>query len=343
MIWFIILILTLVGGVFLYYFFFLKGNSRVETVTYGVSFNTPYAKELGLDWLRVYTAILDDLKVKHIRLAAHAPMVSPHEGEWNFEELDTQIRMAEERNVRVVLAVGRRIPRWPECHVPEWLKEKSWDEQKVFFREYMKAVVLRYKDSSAIEYWQVENEPFLTVYATEHCGSTLDVDFLEEEIALVKSLDSVHPVLVTDSGNLGLWYGAYSRGDAFGTSVYVYLFNPTTGAIETILPPETYLLKKRLVGFFFGKKESLLIELSAEPWLDSPVVDADIETQLERMSLERFDRVLEYARNTSFDRQYLWGAEWWYWLAHEKNHPEFWVRAREVYSEQQNNSEQEGE
>jgi Cellulase (glycosyl hydrolase family 5) len=332
--WFLGIIIALVCVGFVYYYFFVQGKNRVENVTYGVSFNTPYAKELGLDWVEVYSAILDDLQVKYVRLAVHSPMISPQEGVWNFEELDTQIRMAEERGVKVVLAVGRRLPRWPECHVPLWLQTKSWEEQKMYYREYIKNTVERYKDSSAILYWQVENEPFLTVYASEHCGNNLDVEYLEEEIALVKSLDPAHPVLVTDSGNLGLWYGAYSRGDVFGTSVYVYLFNPTTGAIETILPPEAYALKKRLMGLIFGQKESLLIELSAEPWLNGPIAEADMQTQLERMSLERFKRVVEYAKNTGFDTQFLWGAEWWYWLKETQETPAFWEYAKELYAPQ---------
>jgi hypothetical protein len=306
-----------------------------EHVAYGVSFNTMYARELGLDWEEVYKAILTDLGVTHIRLAAHWPMVSPKEGVWNFEELDTQIKMAEENEVEVVLAVGRRLPRWPECHVPVWAKEKTWDEQKEYIREYLRVVVERYKDSPAIAYFQVENEPFLGVYAEAECGE-LDKDFLDEEIALVKELDKSHPVLVTDSGNLGTWFGAYKRGDAFGTSVYVYLWNEATGPIETILPPEMYIVKRKTMELFFGKKESILIELSLEPWLNSPITKVDIETQLTRMSLDRFENILSYARETRFSKQYLWGAEWWYWLKVKKNHPEYWERAKALYADTPN-------
>jgi len=39
-----------------------------------------------------------------------------------------------------------------------------------------------------------------------------------------------------------------------------------------------------------------------------------------------------YARDTRLPKQYLWGAEWWYWLKEEHDHPEFWERAQELYS-----------
>lgn len=323
----ILVVLALVLGVA---WWFLLREPYPDTIQYGVSFNTLYAEELGLDWEEVYRAILTDLEVRHFRLAAHWPMVMPSEDEWNFSELDKQLQLAQEHDAKVVFAIGRRLPRWPECHVPEWAKEKNWEEQKALLRTYIKEVVNRYKDNDAITYWQVENEPFLTVYAKEQCGD-LDTAFLEEEIALVKELDPSRPVLVTDSGNLGTWVGAYRRGDVFGTSVYVHLWNEATGPIRTILPPETYIAKRKLMGLFFGKKETILIELSAEPWLNLPVTEADIDTQLTRMNEKKFEEILKYARDTRFDKQYLWGAEWWYWLKETQEEPALWNRAKKLF------------
>ena len=325
----VVVVLLIVGGGVWY---FISSIPTPETYTYGVSFNTPYARELGLEWEEVYTAILDDLGVRHLRLAAHWPMVEPEDGTWNFSELDRQMELAEAYDADVVFAVGRRLPRWPECHVPEWAKNLSWEEQQEAIREYMRMVVERYKDSPALLYWQVENEPFLTVFAYEHCGS-LDSKFLDEEIALVKKIDANHPVLVTDSGNLGMWYGAYRRGDLFGTSVYVYLNNPQTGPFKTVLPPEAYLVKRTLMELVFGTKKTLLIELSLEPWLQESIATAPLESQLELMPRARMDEIITYARETKFDTQYLWGAEWWYWLKTVHQHPEYWERVQRLLNE----------
>ena len=38
-----------------------------EQITYGMSFNTVYARELGLDWKETYDAILHDLGVRNLR------------------------------------------------------------------------------------------------------------------------------------------------------------------------------------------------------------------------------------------------------------------------------------
>lgn len=309
----------------------LAYKKKPEAITYGMSFNTLYAHELGLDWRVTYDAILRELGVRHFRLAAHWPMIEPVKDTYNFVELDYQIERAEEESAEVILAVGRRLPRWPECHVPDWAEGLTWEEQKKEILEQIEKTVLRYKDSAAIAYWQVENEPYLEVFAKEHCGA-LDEDFLKEEIALVKSLDDTRPVLVTDSGNLGTWRGAYRNGDAFGTSVYVYFWNPELGQFKTVLPPWAYRVKERIVSLLYGKQETFLIELSAEPWLLEPVVDVSIETQLTRMDVQKFEEILTYAERTRFEKQYLWGAEWWYWL-NAQGYPEMWERGKLLFEE----------
>jgi hypothetical protein len=321
--------LFLVVGLVGFILFVLAQKPVPQTVTYGVSFNTPYARELQLDWQATYDAILDELGVRHLRLAAHWPMVQPAPEQYNFSELDYQIARAEEVGATVILAVGRRLPRWPECHVPAWANTLPAAERNERQLEYMTKVIERYQDSPAIKWWQVENEPFLEVFAFEHCGA-LDTEFLDREIALVRQLDPTRPILLTDSGNLGLWAGAYSRGDVFGTSVYVHLWNPELGPLRTILPGWFYRVKDNLMAILYGEKPSVLIELSVEPWLLEPIVQAPLETQFARMDLQKFEEIIAYANETHYDLQYLWGAEWWYWL-HLQGRSEMWERSKRLY------------
>ncbi len=313
----------------------LAAKPAPDTIAYGMSFNTMYARELGLDWQETYDAILHDLGVKRLRLAAHWPMVEPADDSYNFSELDYQIKEAEAAGATVILAVGRRLPRWPECHIPEWARKLEWTRQKEEVREYIEQVVNRYKGSPAIIYWQVENEPYLAAFAFEHCGE-LDEDFLIEEIAMVHSLDPTRPVLVTDSGNLGTWAGAYSHGDAFGTSVYVHFWNPELGQFRTFLPPWFYRVKEKIMRLKYGDKPTFLIELSAEPWLIEPIIDVPLDVQYSRMDLEKINDIIDYAADTRFENQYLWGAEWWYWLA-KQGQSEIWDRGKLLFDENEIN------
>lgn len=319
--------LAVLGGIL---FLILTIHSVPSRITYGVTFSTMHAEELGLNWRAAYKAILDDLKVRNLRIPAYWPRVEAERNVYDWSELDFQMSEAQKRDAHVVLAVGRRLPRWPECHIPGWAQKLSWEEQKDELRGYITAVVQRYKEFPAVAYWQVENEPYLSAFAYEHCGE-LDEDFLKEEIALVHSLDS-RPVLVTDSGNLGTWTGPYSNGDVFGTSLYMYFWNPELGQFKTKLPALVYRVKERLMELLYGTKPTFLIELSLEPWLVEPTREASLETQLSRMDVDKFEEIIQYASQTSFDTQYLWGAEWWYYLKEKQGHPEFWDAAKKLYT-----------
>lgn len=310
--------------------FALSFKSTSTSINYGVSFSKYHSDELGLPWKDVYLAVLDDLKVKRFRLSAHWPMIEPEQGVYNFEDLDFQITQAQSRNAKVVLAVGRRLPGWPECHVPDWASKLSWEDQKKEILEYQEAVINRYKGYTSITTWQIENEPFLSVFAAEQCGE-LDVDFLKEEIVSAKRLDPSRPILVTDSGNLGLWKDAWNAGDQFGTSVYLYLWNPTFGQVRTIYRPFFYRIKSNLMALLFDNKKNVLIELSLEPWLLEPIKDAPLETGLQRMSISKFNEAITFAQKTGFNEQYLWGVEWWYYMK-EYNHPEYWDAAKKIFN-----------
>jgi hypothetical protein len=302
-----------------------------EKIAYGMSFSVSYAEELGLNWKDAYRAMLDDLGVKRLRLPAYWPMVEPKKDAYEWSELDFEVREARTHNATIILAVGKRLPRWPECHVPEWASALSQDEQKAELRAYIRAVIERYKNESAVTMWQVENEPYLRVFAEDQCGN-LDESFLKEEISLVHALDPSRPILVTDSGNLGLWTGAYRQGDVFGTSVYLYFWNPTLGAFRTVLPPSYYRVKANVMRLLFGARPVIVSELSLEPWFGASVGDVSLGEQLSRMNIKKFDEILSYARETNFDTQYLWGVEWWYYMKTKGGHPEFWDAGQKLFS-----------
>jgi len=300
-----------------------------EKISYGVSFSKFHADELKLDWKETYLALLNDLKVKHFRFSAHWPNTEPQEGKFNFSELDFQMAETKKKGADVILAVGRRLPGWPECHEPEWASKLDTVDKQQAILKYIEVAVERYKNYSNLKYWQVENEPFLTFFSRSRCGK-LDKEFLEKEIALVKQLDPYHPVLLTDSGEFGNWFQAYRRGDVFGTSLYLYIWNRKLGPLRYPITPAFFRIKQNLINLFFGSKPSLIVELEAEPWLLQSIVATSTATQLERMGIDKFKEIIEFSSRTGFDRQYLWGAEWWYWLK-QKNLPEHWNYARELF------------
>lgn len=305
-----------------------------EDIKYGVTFSKFRTDELELPWKETYDALVDDLGVRRFRFVAHWQNVEPEDGVFDFSRLDYQMERLAEVNGEAILAVGLRLPSWPECHVPDWAENMSQEKRDAEFFEYLEAVVDRYKDAPALRWWQVENEPFIIGFAFEQCGVT-NHGLLDVEIGFVQSRDPNHPVLLTASGELGLWNGTWKRGDAFGTTLYRYVYNADLKSFITYpTTPSFFRAKRRLTELTTGeKKPAIIAELAAEPWPVKAIVDTPLEEQLEHMNLNRLDETLDFAARTSFDEQYLWGAEWWYHLKKVHGDDHIWERMRPLFEE----------
>lgn len=299
-----------------------------EELDYGITFSKKQALDLGLDWREAYTAMFDDLGVRKIRLSAYWDEVEEKRGEFSWESLDWQIEEAGKRGAEIILAIGGRLPRWPECHFPSWYNVLAEEEKKVELLDYIEATVLRYQDDKNIKSWQVENEPFLPHFG--ECPS-LDKRLLDAEIALVKKLDS-RPVIITDSGELSLWVPAAKRADIFGTTMYLDTYSSAlNNYVHYPIEPGFFRFKKNISRLFAKPEKWLVIELQGEPWGPIPFQNMSREERDKTMSLEKFKNVLEFSSQTGFREFYFWGAEWWYWEKEKQENPDFWEEAKKLY------------
>jgi len=302
-------------------------QEKIKT-NYGVTFSAKYARELKLDPKETLESIFTDLGVKKVRLVAYWDEVENQNGKLDYSDLDWQIEMAKKYNVEVILSVGKRVPRWPECHIPYWALQLEPAAQDEALLKFVKETIVRYKDEDTVKVWQIENEPFFGMYAKQYCGQ-FNVNTLDKEIALVKENDPNAPVLITDSGELSLWNYAYGKGDQFGSTFYVYVANYWFDDIRSAMSHNVYRFKKTVMSLIYGEKPSYLIEISIEPWLTKPIINTSFNEQLSRMNVKRAKTVLDIASQTGFTEQYLWGAEWWFYLKlHGK--PELWDYIKEV-------------
>ncbi|NCO05141.1 MAG: cellulase family glycosylhydrolase [Candidatus Magasanikbacteria bacterium] len=302
-------------------------SQKTYSVEFGISFNQNHAESLGLDWKKVYTDMLEELSPKYIRIAAMWSQIEAVKTEFNFDDVDFMMEKAKEHGTKVVLVVGQKAPRWPECHVPGWL-DYSQEESRNHLSTYITKVVERYKDNEALEMWQVENEPYIRFVFGECTG--YDKEFVADEIALVKKLDPQHKIMITDSGELASWHQASKAGDVFGTTLYRIVKTPK-GHIFTydFLPPAFYRWK----AFFWGVElqDFFIAELQAEPWFsDSTPMDTPIVEQEQTMNPERLKQHLLYAQKIGSPRAYLWGVEWWYYMNQAHNDNRYWNIVKEA-------------
>jgi hypothetical protein len=300
-----------------------------KDISYGLTFSKKQAQELSLDWQKLYQDILVDLKVKKIRLPVYWDEVENKQGVFEWNDLDWQVDQAELSQAGIILAIGARVPRWPECHLPDWTEILSQTEIHTKQLNYIKAVVDRYKDKKNIIAWQVENEPFLKYFG--ECPP-LDINFLDIEIETVRSLDS-RPIIITDSGELSVWYPAAKRADIFGTSIYRNTYSTKLEKyIHYPLSPKFFLAKKNLVGLFAKPQKWIVIELQGEPWGKEPYQNLSLEERNITMDLVKFKETAEYARQTGFQEFYWWGVEWWYWEKEIKQNPDLWLQAKILFN-----------
>ncbi len=319
---FIVLFLIFIG------YFFIGSAPQAPEMTFGVNFSQKQAKLLGLDWQENYLALLNDLGVKNLKLASHWDLVEPRDGEYDFEDLDWQMKEAENHQAKVILVIGMKTPRWPECHFPEWAKGLSKEKQQEKILALLEKTVLHYRDSGAIWAWQVENEPF---FPFGECSWT-DKDFLKKEISLVKSLDTQErPVIISESGELPLWIMAARFGDIVGVTMYKKTWVRQIGIYLTYpFPSVFYHRKAELVQKIFGK-EVIDIELQAEPWGPELLYNTPLAEQEKTMNLAQFKYNIDFAKKTGLDTHYLWGAEWWYWMKEKQEKPEIWNEAKKLF------------
>jgi len=323
-----IMLFILIFLLLAFLFFFVGKPSEAAKIVWGVNFSHKHAQLLGLDWKETYSALIDELGVRNIKLATYWDLIEKEKGNYDFEDLDWQIKKAEERGVKLLLVIGMKAPRWPECHLPDWAKNLDKEKQQERISALIEKIVLRYRDSQAIVMWQVENEPFFPF------GECLWVDknFLKKEITQVKSLDYHNrPVVISDSGEGSFWIQAAKLGDIVGTTMYKKVWFHQLGIyISYPFPPTFYARKAEIIEKLFGKKV-INVELQAEPWGPELLYKSPPSEQEKTMNLEQFKKNVEFAKKTGFDEFYLWGAEWWYWMKEKQGQPEIWDEAKNLF------------
>lgn len=308
-----------------------------QDFTWGVTFSQKMSESFEVPWRESYEAIVNDLNPQGMRLIAYWDQIEPRNDEWKFNDLDFQMNLAAEKNIPVILAMGQKTPRWPECHIPsfarellgsdsQFLNDEAKNEYENSLLDYLRVTTERYKNYSNLLYFQVENEPF---FGFGECPP-LNRDLFQEEVALVKSIDSSRPVLATDSGELGSWRLVSKYGDKVGTTLYQRVYNNSIDyLIRYPLSPQFYQLKATVAKLINNKPNQsfFIAELAAEPWGEKQIYEMSLETQLELFTLKHLEDAVIFARDTKFDSAYFWGVEWWYYLKTE-GRSEYWDYAK---------------
>ncbi len=297
----------------------------------GTTFIPAYARQLGVDPKETMDAILYDLGVRDLRLVSYWEVIEKTPGQYDFSELDWQFEKANAADAKVSLAIGLRQPRWPECHMPKWAEELPRNEWEPKLKDFIKAVVERYRTNPALESYQLENEFFLKVFGIcpDHSRERL-----VDEFNLVKSLDPHHTLVVSMSNNaIGTPIGEPTP-DLWAISVYKRVWDKTVTKryFEYPLPAWYYAFRAGWTEITRGH-DSFIHELQAEAWTPDGfnIKDAPIEELYLSMNPDRLHHRFRYGEATGMRRIDLWGVEWWYQMKVKRGQPELWETAKKEY------------
>jgi hypothetical protein len=326
--WILIVAAVIIGGMYGIATWYIAKHAN-EPMQVGVTFIPNYARSFDLDPQETMQAMIDDLGMRRFRLVSYWDNSEAVKGQYNFDELDWQFKKAEESGSKVSLALGLRQPRWPECHMPTWAMNEPREQWYGELNTYIKTVINRYKDSPALESYQLENEFFLEVF-----GECKDFNRqrLVDEYKLVKQTDPQHKVIVTRSNNaLGFPVGD-PQPDEFGVSVYKRVWDKTVTRRYFEYPfPAWFYAFLAGGGELLTGKDMIIHELQAEAWLpDGFDIKTAPASELEKsMNPQRLHDRFEYGRATGMHTIDLWGAEWWYYRKAKFNDPGLWDTAKD--------------
>jgi hypothetical protein len=274
--------------------------------------------------------MLADLKPKNLRLMTYWDDTEKTRGKFDFTITDQILTEAQKQNIKVLLVVGRKQPRWPECHQPDWYNSLSQADKDQAVLDMVKATVEHFKTYSNITSWQVENEPY---FGFGDCG-TISSTLLNKEVAEVKSLDP-RPIVITDSGDRGAWFpAAHSGADILGFTLYRTSYDSHYGGYYKYpIPPMFYRIRAGMLQTFSHTKQVEDVELQMEPWFTNGALNTPLDLQKTLMNPKVFDGNIYYAEHTGIGMHYIWGVEWWYWMAKKNNDWGMWNSAKQLLNQ----------
>jgi hypothetical protein len=328
----------------------LTGSQSWDGTTqpdYGVNFSCKRADWLGYDCHELFARVLDDLGARHVRLSAYWSDIEAREGIYDFTDIDALLDMAETRGARVTVSIGMKGQRYPEYWLPGWLRDRLdglptgyADDQEELVRHvfpYLEAAARHIGAHPAVEALMVENEPFVSLH-TYVDGWHLRHEFVARQIATVRAADPVgHPIVISHASWLKTdetWRWILSEADVLSQSVYVkrqrgprpwlYIFPYRIGPWTPDLPGQARAARAQGKQVWIG-------ELQAEPFEQHGTDPRQMPShRLASFSARWLRHNARLADRSGVTRAYLWGVEWWAYLADRRGEPEVWDTGRDL-------------
>ncbi|MCA9382262.1 hypothetical protein KC660_02530 [Candidatus Dojkabacteria bacterium] len=297
-----------------------KKKPRTD-IKWGATFSEKYCYELGIDPSTTFNWLLDNYNFKSLRIGAYWDLIEKTKSNFDFTNLNKFLNQASDKGIELTLSIGRKVPRYPEYHDPDWALSKDKDFLYENFFLYFHKLLDTYSNDNRIKYLQVENEPYFSFGETKF---GLDLTYFEEEIKLTRS-KSNKKIIVTDSGEWSDWKDAAKLADRVGVNIYTKSYNKEGNRYQEYKrAPEFYTAKAEEI-----KKEIFIAELQAEPWGPLDLVsELTLKEAKKSMNVKRLKGNVKLGEGIGFPEAWMWGVEWWYFI--KNDYPQFIEMTKEI-------------
>ncbi|MEK7649049.1 MAG: hypothetical protein AAB400_04020 [Patescibacteria group bacterium] len=258
-----------------------------------------------------------------------APEILRYELYWNWAQddgpnslkldynLEWQLRYAAQAGIKkVILCLGRKVPHWPEYHIPPWVAKLSEEEQKRYLLAYIEMVVKAYASDTRISHWQLENELYYADGSTFGIGKPFSDQeaFFAQQAEIIRKYDKLNrSIIATVSGDKGDFIKTAKSANILGFTFFSISYD-NGGYVE-----HTYGTPKSdygTAGMFRAKLaesglESWDIEHQAETWARESLRDISLEEASKSMNPNRVKRDLTFVMDAGVTTGIFWGAEQW--------------------------------
>lgn len=318
---------------------------------YGVSYSFEQAAWFGLDSRAAFVRLLDTAHFDWVRLPFFWDQMTTVDGQLKIDDLEFAIIEAEKREVKVVIAMGAKVPYYPEYHLPQNIKLqlKFADTIGVTHAiaddllEIDRKLVEKLSVYDNISHWQVENEPFLANVN----NWKITPELVGREVEVVRSADpKKRPIILSHVGPAVFdrkWEKLepfLKGGDVLGVNAYfktqgINLFSLSLfGKVLAVSWPQSLVWPvQSWYGFspnYAGLKKELgakgiglwIMEMQAEPYIRTFDDAKKSKYFYKPADIIKAD---EYLRSSRVENVGLWGAP--FWLYREKIGDKSWLKA----------------
>jgi len=105
----IIFLILVLLFLFLVMYFFLGRGPKQKKILWGVNFSQKHTENLKLDWKKTYSALLEDLGARNIKLGISWDWIEEKRDNYFFDDVDWQVKEAEKNGAKIIMVIGMNI------------------------------------------------------------------------------------------------------------------------------------------------------------------------------------------------------------------------------------------